>query len=380
MNIARQPPPLDASAAPDSNATLETSRVEALRKHAIVDTPADDAFDNIVRLAAMVCDTPTSLISFVNAERQWFKARHGFDTAETARNISFCSHAIKTPHDVFIIADARLDERFATNPMVTGAPFLRFYAGMPVVDLEGFAMGTLCVIDQQVRELDARQLDILRALAKQVSLLLNAGQKTRHLSEQLSYLASNNQMLADALNNLQQENISLNVASKTDVLTGLNNRRGFDAIMQAEQNQARRTGRPLSMIMIDIDLFKIYNDTFGHLEGDRVIASVANILRQSSRASEHSARYGGEEFVMILPSTDAAEACKFAERIRRSIENHWWQHANITVSLGVATVDAATGLEHLAAFADAALYHAKARGRNRVECADKLAGTDDISA
>ena len=367
------PAPLATTAA-----SWETQRIDAVLKQAIIDTPTDEAIDNIVRLAATVCNTPTSLISFVNAERQWFKARHGFDTAETARNISFCSHAINTPNDIFIVADARLDDRFSSNPLVTGEPFLRFYAGMPVVDSQGFALGTLCVIDQQVRELDAVQIEVLRALAKQVALLLNAGQRTRYLSEQLNDLASNNQLLADSLDNLQRENISLNVASKTDALTELNNRRGFDAIMQAEQNHARRTGCPLSMIMIDIDLFKIYNDTFGHLEGDLVIAAVAKILRQSSRASEHSARYGGEEFVMILPDTDAAAAYNSAERIRRSIENHRWQHANITVSLGVATVDAASGLDQLAAFADAALYHAKARGRNRVECANKLAGSSNF--
>lgn len=358
----------DATVAPEL--AIEKQRVEAVRKQAIIDTPPDAAFDNIAQLAAVVCNTPTSLISFVDAERQWFKARHGFDTVETARNISFCSHAIKTPDDIFIVADARLDARFSSNPLVTGDPFLRFYAGMPVVDTQGLALGTLCVIDQHVRQLNEMQLDVLRALAKQISMLLNSGQQTRYLSEQLNYLSSNNKLLASALHKLQQENVSLMVASKTDVLTGLNNRRGFDAIMQAEQNHARRTGRPLSMIMIDIDLFKIYNDTFGHLEGDHVIAEVAQILRQSSRASEHSARYGGEEFVMILPDTDVDAAYTVAERIRQSIETHPWRYADITVSLGVATADKVAGLDHLAALADAALYHAKAQGRNRVECAD----------
>lgn len=145
----------------------ETARLETLRQYQVLDTDAEEAFDDLTRLTAYVCKTPTALISLVDKNRQWFKARVGIKARESARDISFCGHAI-TQKGCFIVEDALLDDRFADNPMVTGEPFVRFYAGMPLLSPEGFAIGTLCVMDRQPRILTEGQIGALEILANQV--------------------------------------------------------------------------------------------------------------------------------------------------------------------------------------------------------------------
>src|SRR6266498_4008973 len=145
----------------------ESERLEALRRYEVLDTESEGKFDDLTLLARHICDTPIALISFVDAERQWFKSRIGLTTSQTSRAISFCGHAI-LEEDVMVVPDAAADERFADNPMVTGEPGIRFYAGAPLLTSTGHALGTLCVIDRKPRELTAEQQDALRALARQV--------------------------------------------------------------------------------------------------------------------------------------------------------------------------------------------------------------------
>jgi PAS domain S-box-containing protein len=145
----------------------EPERLGALREYEILDTEAEEKFDDLTLLARHICDTPIALISFVDADRQWFKSRIGLTTSQTPRAVSFCGHAI-LEEDVMVVPDTAADERFADNPMVTGAPGIRFYAGAPLLTSTGYALGTLCVIDRKPRELTAEQLDALRALARQV--------------------------------------------------------------------------------------------------------------------------------------------------------------------------------------------------------------------
>lgn len=161
----------------------ESSRLAALLRFELLDTPAEAMFDNITALAAQICETPIALISLVDTERQWFKSRQGLDARETPRELAFCAHAING-ETLFEVENALLDPRFRDNPLVTGAPDIRFYAGMPLADSEGHNLGTLCVIDRQPRQLSVQQKGALKLLAQQAINLFELRLQTRQQQEQ----------------------------------------------------------------------------------------------------------------------------------------------------------------------------------------------------
>ena len=145
----------------------ETKRLAALRRYEVLDTTAEQAFDDFAFLASTICDTPIALMSLVDGERQWFKARIGLDVTETPREQAFCAHTI-LGEDVMVVEDAHADARFALNPLVTGDPRIRFYAGAPLIDRDGYALGSLCVIGRTPRGLSPTQRKALQALARQI--------------------------------------------------------------------------------------------------------------------------------------------------------------------------------------------------------------------
>src|SRR4051812_24558408 len=160
----------------------EPTRLNALQRYDILDTLPEQALDDLTALAAHICNAPIALISLVDADRQWFKSRFGYSETETSRDVSFCGHAILNP-ELFIVADAALDSRFADNSLVTGDPHIRFYAGAPLVTAEGQALGTMCIIDHVPRELTSLQQEALRILARQVMAQLELRRQTRELVE-----------------------------------------------------------------------------------------------------------------------------------------------------------------------------------------------------
>ncbi|MEO2035076.1 MAG: GAF domain-containing protein, partial [Planctomycetaceae bacterium] len=148
---------------PDS----ESARLDALRQYRLLDTSPEDAFDDITTLAAQICGVPIALMVLLDDDRQWFKSRVGLDAQQTSRDHAFCAHAI-LKDELLVVEDARSDDRFSSNPLVTGNPDIRFYAGAPLVNSEGHALGTLCVIDRKPRKLDSRKSSALEILARQV--------------------------------------------------------------------------------------------------------------------------------------------------------------------------------------------------------------------
>lgn len=165
-------------------APSEDERLAALRSYEVLDTKSEQAFDDLTSLIAQICDTPIALVSLVDADRQWFKSRHGLDATETPREHAFCDHTIRTI-GTMVVEDACRDDRFADSPLVTGDPNIRFYAGARLVDTDGHALGSLCVIDRQPRKLSSEQRMALETLSRQVVHLLELRRSHQRLAKNL---------------------------------------------------------------------------------------------------------------------------------------------------------------------------------------------------
>src|SRR6476660_8268156 len=164
-----------------ATAAPERKRLNVLWQYEVLDSLPEAIFDDLTELAAGICEAPIALISLVDEKRQWFKSKFGITVNETSRDVSFCAHAIQQP-DLFIVPDASQDVRFASNPLVTSDPKIRFYAGAPLTTPDGYALGTLCVIDKVPRELRSEQKQALRILARHVVSQLELRRRSKTLA------------------------------------------------------------------------------------------------------------------------------------------------------------------------------------------------------
>jgi hypothetical protein len=185
------------------NSDSEKKRLKVLWQYDVLDTIPEALFDDLTELAAGICEAPVALISLVDEKRQWFKSKFGITVSETSRDVSFCAHAIQQP-DLFIIPDATQDVRFASNPLVTSDPKIRFYAGAPLTTPDGYALGTLCVIDKVPRELRSEQKHALRILARHVVSQLELRRRSKESpNNRTPAQAEDNHRLKDQLTRLK---------------------------------------------------------------------------------------------------------------------------------------------------------------------------------
>jgi len=315
---------MKAPAAPEN----EAARLRHLRSLRVLDTLPEERFDRLTRLAKRIFGVPIALVSLVDANRQWFKSSQGLDATETPRDISFCGHAILADN-IFQIPDARTDERFADNPLVTGAPGIRFYAGRPLSVGDDMRVGTLCLIDVKPRDFSDEDQALLQDLAHMV----------------------------------EEELLSLHTATM-DSLTGLSNRRGFEILSRMVLESSQRLRQPVTLLMLDIDKFKEINDTHGHAEGDVALAAFGDVLRRALRDTDVLARLGGDEFVALLSNAGNDETAVVLNRLQQELntENERGGHVfALHSSVGRATAAAGepTTLDHLLKIADDAMYENK---------------------
>lgn len=345
----------------------EEQRLEELRSYGVLDTLPQQAYDDITYLAARICGCPIALMSLIDEERQWFKSRVGLEAGETSRELAFCAHAILEPDRLLVVPDARRDERFAGNPLVISEPSIRFYAGAPLKTSSGQALGTLCVIDRQPRELSRDDRHALAALSRQAMAQLELRRAVAELESRAEERGRYQRLLEEQQRELEQANARLAEENVIDSLTGLYNRRALRQRLEEECRRAKRHSLPLSLALAGVDHFKRYRDEHGHAVGAEVLRRVAKVLQRGRRTTDFVARHVGEEFAVVLGNTPAEGALHLAEAMRRAVEAEDWPHGAITISVGLASLGGGvTGRATLVSAADKALHAAKAEGRNRV--------------
>lgn len=313
----------------------EEQRLRDLERHGVIGMASDEHFERIVELARSIFAAPIAVISLVEGDRQWFLSHRGLDVCETPRDQAFCAHAIAGDGPL-VVPDAQRDERFATNPLVTGAPHIRFYAGALLRSSEGHNLGTLCVIDQEPRQPDPAQIHQLQLLAK-----------------------------------LVMREIDLRRLATLCPVTGLPTRQSFLAIGEREFARARTSGHPLSLLLLDIDNLRQVNSRWGHEAGDRLLADLVHLGRGFLREQDFAARLGDSAFALLLVDLEPQAAMAQAEALRHAARTMVgiWTHSDwqLHLSGGLTALGSHDRrFTDLLLRAESALQLAKGNGRNQI--------------
>lgn len=252
----------------DAPQTSEPERLLALQRLALLDTAPEERFDRITRLAVRLLDAPIAMLNLVDADRLFVKSAHGTDVREMPRDGTFCGHTIGA-REPLIVEDALFDHRFAAHPEVAGGEGLRFYAGVALVDPDGRAMGTLCVLDRRARDLDASERAVLADLSR-----------------------------------LAEHELTADPAATIDPLTGLSNWLGFSTLAMHALALCTRLGRPAALVCYDIDRLAEVNARHGRDRGDAMLAEFADLLKHSHRGRDVVGRLRSDTFMALLTDSD----------------------------------------------------------------------------
>ena len=313
--------------APSPHHPRETNRIRALHV-GVLDSPPEERYERLARLARALFDVPTALVSLLDADRHRFRTHQGVDVEHAPKEWTVCAEAILEQGSV-VVTDTREDQRFKSGPLGNGEGVVRFFAGCQIKAPSGLPIGTLSIIDRQPRKIGTADESLLLDLA--------------HLVE--------------------REFAALRLAT-TDELTGLTNRRGFHLLASHSLALSQRVGKPATMLMFDLDGFKVINDTAGHAAGDAALASFAAELLANFRDSDVVARPGGDEFCVLMSGaavgdTDGSLA-KLAARVARRNQGRN-PDSRIRYSVGVVTFDPSlhTSVSDLVSDADRRMYESK---------------------
>lgn len=248
----------------------EESRLKALKEYSILDTLPQKEYDDITQLASQICGTSISTISLIDEKRQWFKSKVGLSVDSTPKDVSFCGHAIVDPDNIFTVKDSRLDSRFSDNPLVVGEPHVIFYTGVPLVSPEGFALGTLCVIDDKPKELNEQQLKTLKALSNQVVSLFE--------------LRKSKMMLERLTNDLESRNSALEKFARVaahDIKSPLNNISSLTEILLHQYSNDLDDDAQMMMRMLDTSsqtLRELVDGILEHSKSDHILTETRTIF------------------------------------------------------------------------------------------------------
>ena len=306
----------------------ELRRLQSLRASGLLNSGKEERFDRLTRLARTLYDLPVASVSLVGENTLHVKSCAGLEVDTLPRDITFCAHTILQT-DPLIVNDLQQDLRFHDNPLVTEAPFIRFYAGYPVQLPDGATVGAFCLMDHKPRAFSVHEIQILSDLAAIV-----------------------------------EDEFKVLDAATADELTGLFNRRGFMSLAEYALLTARRRNEPASLVFIDLDRFKLINDTWGHEQGDKALTAMADLMKATFRESDIIATQGGDEFIILLANTAQQAAGIAMAQLSNNVAEYNQQAGNpwqLAFSWGCVEYDPAThhSLNEIVAVADRRMYQAK---------------------
>jgi diguanylate cyclase (GGDEF)-like protein len=347
----------------------EQKRLELLRNLGILDTPAEERFDRITRFANLLLGTPISLISLIDSDRQWFKSAQGLEAKETSRNDAFCAHAI-IEQKTFFVEDATKDDRFRNNPLVTGDPHIRMYAGHPIELENGLRIGTLCVIDKKPRALAPSELEILSHLAAWVKAEIaniELEKTVRFYDAQAEHnekKSEKHEKLYDFFNNL----------NLIDAELVLPNSLYLQLYLSQEISRLKYSEGRIAVMAIAVDVFADYEKAQGSAVAIASLRRIAKCLADYPKWPRGMTfRFGRERFIIVLPEKTRDQAVEIATFLRTEIHNLRIQYGKdlLTLSYGICSIPAASSItEKLVAKAVEALETGQKQGTDKIRYAD----------